>query len=53
MADETMTGAKTEVAVDTSAEAAKKEKTKKLIIKVVIIAIVIVVAIWLYKKFAK
>jgi flagellar biogenesis protein FliO len=53
MAEETMTGAKTEVVLDPVKAAADKEKMKKLIIKVVVIAVVIVAAIWLYKKFVK
>ena len=53
MADESTTGAVSEVAVDNSATAAKSEKLKKTIIKVVIVALVLVAAFWLYKKFVK
>ena len=53
MADETMTGATTEVQVDNTKVAADKEKMKKTIIKVVIVVVVIIAAIWLYKRFIK
>jgi len=49
MADETLTGSKVEVAVDTE----KATSTKKLIIKIAVVVVVLVAAFWLYKKFVK
>jgi|APFre7841882654_1041346.scaffolds.fasta_scaffold123247_3 hypothetical protein len=51
MADTGLTGATTDVTVDTAALA--KEKTKKTIIKVVVIAAALLAAYWIYKKFIK
>ena len=50
MADTTLTGAQTEVQVDTSNN---KEQIKKLVIKVVIITLAVIATIWLYNKFVR
>ena len=52
MADETLTGAATDVQVNTAAADAKSAQ-KKLIIKVLLIAVALFAAYWLYKKFIK
>jgi hypothetical protein len=50
MADETTTGAKTDVTVDNSAVTAKETQRKKMI-KYVVIALVLVGAFFLAKKY--
>ena len=52
MADETLTGAATDVQVNNAAADAKAGQ-KKLIIKVLLIAAGLFAAYWLYKKFVK
>jgi hypothetical protein len=49
MADETLTGSKVDVSVDTTAAAA--ESKKKVIIKWVIIGVLVLVAGYLIKKY--